>query len=145
MFNSDKVIKPVMFDNMNEIVDERGSTFIAMRKVQWCEEGKTPEREKAKLEIRKWRITSEGEERADKGFSFLTEEGPHELARALVHNGFGKTKVVLKELKTRDDFEDAVKHLYDKEESSNKDGEYFDIRTALLNNNLSDEGEDDDE
>jgi hypothetical protein len=146
MFNSDKIIKPVMFDNMNEIVDERGSTFIAMRKVQWCEEGKTPDREKAKLEIRKWRITPEGEERADKGFSFLTEEGPHELARALVHNGFGNTKVILKEIKTRDDFADAAKHLYDKEETSKGNGEYFDIRTALLNNNLPDnEGEDEDE
>ena len=142
-FDPDKKIRPVLFDNMNEIFDEKGSTFIAMRKVQWCDETKTPEKEKAKLELRKWRITPEGEERADKGFSFLTEEGPHELAKVLVHNGYGKTKVILKELKDRKDFEESVNHLFDKEDTS-KDGEYFDIRTALLNNAIS-EGEDEDE
>lgn len=139
-FDPERKIKPVMFDNLNEIFDEKGSTFIAMRRVQWCDEDKKPDREKSKLELRKWRITAEGEERADKGFSFLTEDGPHELARVLVHNGYGKTKVILKELKDRDDFKDSVNHLFDKEEVSDS-GEYFDIRTALLNN--VSEGEED--
>ena len=142
-FDPEKKIKPVLFDNLNEIFDEKGSTFIAMRRVQWCEEGKQPDKEKSKLELRKWRITPEGEERADKGFSFLTDEGPHELARVLVHNGYGDTKVLLKELKVRDDFKDSVDHLFDKEEVSD-DGEYFDIRTALLSNEATD-GDDEDE
>jgi len=139
-FDPERKIKPVMFDNLNEIFDEKGSTFIAMRRVQWCDEDKKPDREKSKLELRKWRITAEGEERADKGFSFLTEDGPHELTRVLVHNGYGNTKVILKELKVRDDFKDSVNHLFDKEEVSD-DGEYFDIRTALLSNAEGDEDE----
>lgn len=145
-FNSDEVIKPVMFDNLNEVFDEQGSTFIALRRVQWCRgENNTPDRDKSKLELRKWRITPEGEERADKGFSFLTEDGPHELARVLVHNGYGKTKEIITELAHRDDFVDSVKHLNDKE-ISKSDGEYFDIRKELVDKAKAiSEGEDNEE
>jgi hypothetical protein len=138
-FSTDKVIKPVLFDNLNEVFDEKGSMFLAMRRVQWCEEGKEPEREKAKLELRKWRITPEGEERADKGFSFLTEDGPDELTKVLVHNGYGNTKEILKELKERSDFENSVNTLFDSDDNDSGDGEYFDIRTALLDNSIDSE------
>ena len=140
-FPTDKVIKPVLFDNLNEVFDEKGSMFLAMRRVQWCEEGKEPDREKSKLELRKWRITPEGEERADKGFSFLTEDGPNELAKVLVHNGYGKTKDILIELKERSDFEESVNTLFDSDDNDSSDGEYFDIRTALLDNGIDDEEE----
>lgn len=144
-FNSDEVIKPVMFDNLNEVFDEQGSTFIALRRVQWCRGENKPDRDKSKLELRKWRITPEGEERADKGFSFLTEDGPHELARVLVHNGYGKTKEIITELAHRDDFADSVKHLNDKE-ISKSDGEYFDIRKELVDKAKAiSEGEDNEE
>lgn len=124
-------IRPVMFDNLNEVFDEQGSTFIALRRVQWCKDGKEPEREKAKLELRKWRITPEGDERPDKGFSFLTEEGPHELVRVLIHNGYGRTKDILTELSSRDDFIESVQNLGTKEAVSSS-GEYFDIRKELV-------------
>ena len=139
MFNSDKKIRPVLFDNLDAIFDERGSAFCSMRKVQWVQEGNEPDDSKAKLELRKWRVSEDGE-RADKGFAFLTEDGPHELAKVLVHNGYGHTKDILLELKGRDDFKESVEHLYDKEEESS-DGEYFDMRSILL----TDEEEEDEE
>ena len=139
-FNPDKIIKPILFDNLDAIFDERGSAFLSMRRVQWCEEGVEPDREKSKLEIRKWRITAEGE-RADKGVAFLTEDGPHELAKTLVHHGYGDTKEILLELKKRDNFKDSVEHLFDEEEECSE-GEFFDMRTLLL---AEDNGVEDDE
>ena len=66
---------------------------------------------------------------ADKGFSFLTEEGPHELTKVLLEEGYGHTKDVLNIIRTRDDFEESVNTLYDELPT---DGEYFDPRKALL-------------
>ena len=131
MFNNDKKIRPVLFDNLDGIFDERGSTFCSMRLVQWCGEDEEPNREKAKLELRKWRVTTDGQERADKGLSFLTENGPHELTKVLIDHGYGNTKDILLSLKKREDFNESVEHLFDKEELST-DGEYFDMRSALL-------------
>jgi hypothetical protein len=114
--------------------DEAGSRFLAMRKVQWVDKakGEEPDESKAKLELRKYIIDKDGNEKANKGFSFLTEEGPHELARVLVHEGYGKTKEILNELKVRPDFIDAAKTLNDNEDST--EGEYFDIRSLIADN-----------
>lgn len=141
-FNPDKIIKPILFDNLDAIFDERGSAFLSLRRVQWCEEGVAPDREKSKLELRKWRVTAEGE-RADKGVAFLTEEGPHELAKVLIQNGYGHTKDLLLELKKREDFKESVEHMFDKETESS-DGEYFDMRTIMLSeeDNLDESEED---
>lgn len=133
--------KPIYFGGLDGIFDEKGSTFLALRKTQWCEPDEEPDEEKAKLELRKFRITPEGE-RADKGFSFLTEDGPHELAKVMVHEGFGDTKVLLKELKKRDNFKESVEHLFDDTDNVGSDGEYFDMRSVLLddsNDNLEEE------
>jgi len=139
-FDPTRKIKPVLFDDLDAIFDERGSAFLSLRRVQWCEEGVEPDREKSKLEIRKWRITAEGE-RADKGVAFLTEEGPHELAKTLVHHGYGDTKDLLLELKKRNNFKESVEHLFDKEEESS-DGEYFDMRTIMLTEEEGTDNED---
>lgn len=136
-FNTDKVIKPIFFGDINETFDERGSMYLALRKTQWVQEGQEPDESKAKFEIRKWMVTPEGE-KANKGVAFLTDEGPGELAHVLLKNGFGDTKVLLLDLKSRDDFKDAVDHLYENE--TDTEGEYFDMRTALL----SEEPEEDD-
>lgn len=139
-FDPNKVIKPILFDNLDAIFDERGSAFLSLRRVQWCEVGVEPDREKSKLEIRKWRITAEGE-RADKGVAFLTEDGPHELAKTLVNLGYGDTKDLLLELKKRDNFKESVEHLFDKEEECS-DGEYFDMRTIMLTEEEDNDTED---
>lgn len=131
MLNSDVKIKPVFFDNLDAVFDEKGSMFLTMRRTQWCKNDEEPDREKSKLELRKYRVTAEGE-KADKGFAFLTEDGPNELTKILVHEGYGKTKDILLELKTRNDFKESVEHLFDNDDEESSDGEYFDMRSVLL-------------
>ena len=114
-------------DGMDEIFDERGNVFLAMRKVQWCKPGDEPDPEKAKLELRRWHMKPEGET-PSRGFSFLTDEGPNELVNVLVSNGYGNTKDILLKLKERNDFEDIVKNIYNEIDSD----EYFDPRETLL-------------
>lgn len=138
-FDKSAQVKPVKFGNIDVTFDERGSSFLALRRIQWCKEGETPDEEKSKLELRKWMVDKDGEEIANKGFSFLTEDGPHELARVLVKEGFGKTGEILTELVKRDDFKDSVEHLGQDVEDT--DGEYFDMRTLLSNIEVDDEEE----
>jgi len=129
-FEKNEIIHPIIFeDGPNAIFDERGNTFLALRKVQWAK-GENPEKDpsRAKLELRKWMV-KDGEEIANKGFSFLTEDGPHELTHTLIREGFGKTKEIIKGIKDRIDFKESVEHLYDEESDSE---EYFDMRDALL-------------
>ena len=121
------------FGGLDEIVDEKGSMYIALRKTAWYNEGKEPSEDNAKIEIRKWQV-QDGESQADmprRGVTFLTEEGPHNLTEAMVKHGFGDTKKIINQLKTRDDFPDAVQHMYDDDESMNSD-EFFDAREMLL-------------
>lgn len=121
-----------LYGDLDMIFDEKGSTFLAMRKVSWFnkDKGGEPSEEKAKLDMRKWTANDNGNDVPLKGFSFLTEEGPHSLAEALVDNGYGKTTKLLTSLKKREDFEESVKHMYDEEDESGT--EYFDARADLL-------------
>lgn len=128
-FDPNVNVKPIKFDSLDVTFDEKGSTFLAMRKIQWLKDGDEPDEEHAKIELRKWRVLPDGTERADKGFSFLTPDGPGELAKALIHEGFGDTKDILRELRTRDDFKDSVEHINDEEPVG--DGEYFDMRSLM--------------
>ena len=114
---------------MTQIFDEKGNVFLAMRKVQWCKPEVDPDPDKAKLELRKWHMHSDGET-PSKGFAFLTDEGPHELANVLISKGYGHTRDILLKLKERDDFENVVKDIYN--EVDHNDSEYFDPREALL-------------
>lgn len=63
-------------------IDEKGNTFIALRKVDWNNKGEY------KLDLRKY-YASESGETMSKGVSFLTEDGPHELTKVLVETGYG--------------------------------------------------------
>ena len=123
---------PIYFlhDDVDEVFEEKGNSFASLRKVQWAKEGDPSDPSKAKLEIRKWYITGDGE-RPAKGFTFLTEHGPDDLVHSLINMGYGNTKDILLSLKNRKDFRDSVEHLYDKE-TEEDDGEYFDARSALL-------------
>lgn len=133
--------KPVMFDGLDAIFDEKGSMFLSMRKVQWVKAGNEPDPSKAKLELRKWIVGPDGVEKPHKGITFLTEEGPHELTKTLVHHGYGRTKDILLELKGREDFKESVNTLFDEDTIINS-GEYFDMRSALLASNDEEEEED---
>lgn len=66
----------------NRVIDEKGNQAIIMRKVRWRENADF------KLDIRKYLYTDEGEQ-FRKGISFLTDEGPGELAKALLEEGYG--------------------------------------------------------
>ena len=128
-FDPNVSFRPIKFGDLDATFDEKGSAFLALRQIQWCKDGEEPDPTRAKLELRKWYVKNDGSERPDKGFSFLTPEGPHELARTLVHEGYGKTSDILKELRVREDFKDSVEHINDEE--SVGDGEYFDMRTLM--------------
>ena len=118
----------VKFGKLDSTIDEKGSIFIALRKVQWVKNGEDPDETKAKLDLRKYRVDENGDEIAGKGISFLTDDGPNELTKVLIHEGYGNTKEILKELKNRDDFVDSVEHINEEDTGS---GEYFDMRQLL--------------
>ena len=69
-------------ENYNYNIDEKGNTFIALRKIDWRNSGNY------KLDLRKYYSTENGE-RMSKGVSFLTEDGPNELTRVLLYTGYG--------------------------------------------------------
>lgn len=123
-------IKYYLHGDLDEIFDERGSSFLAMRKVQWAKEDEGSDPDKAKLELRRWTINGD-KEQGLKGMTFLTEDGPHNLAKVLVSKGYGGTKELLKALVNRPDFKNSVKSLGELEEVE-EDGEYFDMRDILL-------------
>ena len=111
--------------------DEKGSTCGSVRKIQWVKEGAEPDELKAKVEIRKMYITSNGE-RMGKGYTFSTPEGPGELVTGLISAGFGETKSILKELRKRDDFRKAVETINEDPDDNTESGEMFDMRDLLL-------------
>lgn len=134
-FNSENGnnIRYKIFEGNDNIFDEKGSTFCALRKVAWWNPDKRdeePTAADAKWELRKWRANDDGTDTANKGMTFLTEEGPHNLAEMLVDKGFGVTKKLLGSLKKRDNFKDSVEHMYDEEEINSE--EFFDARNELL-------------
>ena len=146
MFNKDVVIKPFIFLNdINEIVEERGNQYTAIRKVQWIKEGEDPDPDKGKLEIRKWMIQKDGTEQANKGVVFMTEDAPNQLAEILVKNNYGDTKSLVKSLLKRENFKDSIQNL-DKDEDLSNNGEYFDMRDMLLSyEEVEDKGDNQDE
>ena len=68
-------------------IDEKGNTFIALRKIDWGNKGDY------KLDIRKY-YASESGETMTKGVSFLTEDGPHELTKVLIETGYGDAEEI---------------------------------------------------
>jgi len=104
--------------DMDEVIDEKGNSSLMLRLVSW---GGREE----KLELRKWVMNENGKETPLKGASFLTEEGPNNLTKALVKHGYGKTEEVLYELKNRDDFDQSLVNVIGKQK------EYFDPREMI--------------
>jgi hypothetical protein len=126
----DESMKCHIFKDYGITFDEKGSTWGTVRKVQWIKGDKEPDESKAKIEIRKFTQTSEGE-RMMKGYTFSTPEGPGELVIGLIDNGFGDTKEILRSVRKRDDFLEAAKTI-NEDKSENNNGETFDMRDLLL-------------
>ena len=119
-----------MFKDYDIPFDEKGSTCGTVRKIQWLKEGAEPDESKAKIEIRKMYVNAGGE-RLGKGYSFSTPEGPNELITGMISVGFGETKSILKELRKREDFREAVETIND-DPDEDSEGETFDMRDLLL-------------
>lgn len=130
-FSGDFNKEMVRFGDMDIVFDEKGSRFLTIRKVQWVNKGEEPDESKAKLEMRKFTIGKEGEEICGKGIAFLTEDGPNNLTKELVENGFGSTKEILQSLSRREDFKETVEHLGEDENDSVGE-DFFDMRSVLL-------------
>ena len=106
MHNHSKEFNLQIDPELNEIFDENnGNSFLAMRRLKWNDTSPY------KLDLRRWIINSSGEEVAGKGFSFLTEEGPHELVNVLLKHNYGRTKDVLNNIKYREDFAYNIKEI----------------------------------
>ena len=115
--------------DLDEVIDERGNTVVMLRRVAWGD------RDFGRPEVRKWHL-SEGKERADKGVTFLTDDGPANLAKMLIRKGFGDTKEYLEVLQEREDFENSLidvigikKYKAAKEKESNE--VFYDPREVL--------------
>ena len=87
-------------DGINELIDEKGNMVLMLREVAW--NGRD-----AHLELRKW-IVDVDKEQPMKGVSFITPEGPNKLIEVLADKGFGDTEKLLKSLKGREDFDNAL-------------------------------------
>ena len=127
----EKEITYTIHDGFDHIVDESNNSFIALRKLSWGDSANV------KLDIRKWYSGKDGVEKVGKGVSFLTDEGPHELTRALVENGYGYTKEILNAIKDRPDFNTALSSLgkdtaIDIEIDDEDVTEYYDPKELIL-------------
>ena len=123
--------------------DEKGTTCGTVRKVQWIKGSGEPDESKAKIEIRKV-YTSGAEEKTGKGYTFSTPEGPGELAIGLIKAGFGDTKEILREVRSREDFLEAANNI-NNDEDDNTSGDIFDMRDLLLAEDEEDEDDEDGE
>lgn len=130
-------LKLELDDSINEVIDEApgSNSFIALRKLRWREGAPF------KVDLRKWFVNGDGEEIAGKGVSFMTEEGPDNLVKALLKNGYGDTLMTMEAMKDREDFLPCLKEVI----TSNNidldsvevasidsvDAEYFDPKSIL--------------
>lgn len=130
---SDTPFSYTIIDDFDKIIDEKGNNTINLRKLYWGEDS-----DKERLDLRKWIQGAQNEICTKNGFSFLTEEGPHNLTEVLVEEGYGRTKEVLEGLKNREDFRPALNVVLGKgdeyydESVSIPEENYFDPRQVLL-------------
>ena len=111
-------------DNFDFVIEEKGNTSINIRKIVWGDS------ENAKVDIRKY-FYKDGEERMSKGVS-LSDEGADELVKTLCENGYGNTRDILKGIKNRPDFDEALKNIDSDEEYESDDGDdYYDPKQLL--------------
>ena len=97
------------------VFDEKANTILVLREESWNDKNNF------KLSMRKCYVDKEGNEKPAKGFSFLTEKGPHLLAEELVRRGYGDTNELAKMLKSRDDLTEELEVKDDEEYYDPKD------------------------
>lgn len=131
MFKSDKPFHYEVDPNYDHILEERGNTYIALRKIRWGE------KEDFSLDIRKYYATEDGERMA-KGCSLMSKEGADELTRILVDTGYGNTKQLADSICTNRD--EIAARVYDKIQN---DTELKNRIEGIIVNHLADEEKDD--
>lgn len=132
MFKSDKPFHYEVDPNYDYILEERGNTYTALRKIRWGE------KEDFSLDIRKYYATEDGERMA-KGCSLMSKEGADELTRILVDTGYGNAKQLADSICANRD--DIAARIYDKIQNDN------DLKNRIediIVNHLADEEDDDD-
>lgn len=112
MFDKNKDFNYEIDPNFDFVLEERANTFIALRKIKWGSS------DTAKLDIRKYRATEEGEMMM-KGCS-LSDEGADELTRLLIQEGYGSDKdiydaIINKRPEITSRFIETIRNSSDKE------------------------------
>ena len=115
-----------IMNGINQIFEEKGNQFGAFREVQWGDS------DKSYLEVRKWRNNPDGSEQAAKGYTFMTEEGPSELAKVLLNMGYANTREALEILNKRENFRKSLNSVL------GKDDELFDAEAGTLEDDYFD-------
>ena len=123
---ADKEFKYEVDKDFNYTIDERGNTFVALRKIRWGDN------DNYKLDLRKYISTEKGEQMG-KGLSFITEDGPNELSRVLLDTGYGKSDEIAQVIvdNRRDIFNEISKRVngeFTITEDNESDEELFDAR-----------------
>lgn len=81
-------------DGIDEVFDERGNTVLKISEMSWNDRA-------YKLELRKWVVQSDGTMQPNKGFSFLTDQGPHDLTHVLLEKGYGDNQKIKEIMESR--------------------------------------------
>ena len=118
-------------DGFDYPFEENGDQFSAFRKIRWGE------KDKSYLELRRWKNMPDGSEMSMKGMTFLTEDGPSELAELLVRLGYGNTRKIIDNIKERDDFRKSLNSVlspddeaYD-ESAGTLEDEFYDPKSLI--------------
>lgn len=112
-YSNNKEIMYTIVDDFDKVIDEAGDKTINLRKIKWGNS------DKVRLDLRTWYHTDSGEV-VGKGTAFITEEGPSELIKVLLEEGYGRTEEVLNGIKDRDDFKYYLNKIV------GKDSEFYD-------------------
>lgn len=120
-------------ENFDFVIEEKGNSFVALRKLKWNEKSDT------KLDLRKYMINSDGDEIIGKGVGFMTENGPHELVKIMVENGYGKTQEILVGIKDRDDFMSSLNKVLNRKDMDDVIDNNPDIDFSCISNEEDEE------
>lgn len=111
MFKSDKPFHYDVDPDYDFVLEERGNTYTALRKIRWMD------KDSFALDLRKYYATEDGEKMA-KGVSLMSEEGADELVRVLVSTQYGDDKQLADTICS--DRVEVAARIYDKIQNDNE-------------------------
>lgn len=111
MFKSDKPFHYDVDPDYDFVLEERGNTYTALRKIRWMD------KDSFALDLRKYYATEEGEKMA-KGVSLMSEEGANELVRVLVSTQYGDDRQLADTICS--DRVEVAARIYDKIQNDNE-------------------------